>query len=119
MHMTMGAGMCGTHMQGEPDITTAGQEAWRAWFSALPDADKLAWASAYKGEPVEFKAAALSIARDYATTAGFTPSDVFSPYSYHEMAARQSEQDRNAMLLAGVAIAGIAFLILRPRRRRR
>ena len=111
--------MGATYVTDEPDIATVGQEQWRSWFTALPDDQKIAWATAYKGSPVTHKAAALGIARTYAESAGFEAKDVFAPYAYHEMALRSEEADRRAMMLVGAGAVGLVVLIMMRRKKRR
>lgn len=116
MQLYMGA----TYATGEPDIATD-VPAWQSWFTALSDADKIAWAESYTGKPVSGKAAAIGIARQYVTAAGVDlPEASVSEFTVSRVVEQQAEDrarmTRNVVLLAAVA-GGAWFLWGRKKRR--
>jgi len=104
----------------EPEITTAGAEAWRVWWASLTYPEKATWASGRIGEKLTWPADSTKIinaGRLYYEGSGGKP--IISPSGIpgslgEEMAI--AARNRARLVLAIGAAGLVAWLVLRKRK---
>jgi len=117
---TMGFCNMAGDLASEPDISTAGAESWRVWWSGLTYDQKAEWATARSGSTLVWPADStkiIDLGKKYYESAGGKPViPVGAPQSFGEQMAIEA-QNRKRMILAIGAAAVIGWLVFRRKRK--
>jgi hypothetical protein len=120
--------MGASYVTGEPDISTAGAEAWRTWWGSLTYDQRATWASAKTGRTLIWPNDSTTIMNEgkayYEGGGGAYAPTATTQYAITSTAAQSlgeqmaREAERNKKLILGVAVVAVVGLVLYNRRKR-